>query len=120
MTAFYLPRKEKSVQVDGNPRLEAIPAKEAFSLMRKIPDAPTDEICIGWDYRPLGVEIFDNNPDMNFFLHEDTLSLEVREGNSETGEIIFVKAIIYGNEKNALLLLNEIRGRNMNVSCFFA
>jgi len=119
MTAFYFQRKEKSIQTEDNPKLGPIPTKEAFSLMRKIPNAPTDEICIGWAYRPLVAEIFDNNPDMNFFIHEDALALEVKERNSKTGEIIFVKAIIYGNEKNALLLLNEIRGRNMNVSWFF-
>jgi GNAT superfamily N-acetyltransferase len=119
MTAFYLPRKEKSIQTEDNPKLEPIPAKEAFSLMRKIPNAPTDEICIGWDYRPLVAEIFDNNSDMNFFIHEDTLALEVRERDSKAGKVKWVKAIIYGNEKNTLLLLNKIRARNMNVNWFF-
>jgi N-acetylglutamate synthase-like GNAT family acetyltransferase len=119
MTTFYSQRTEKSIQTEDNPKLEPIPTIEAFTLMRKIPNAPTDEICIGWNYRPLVAEIFDNNPDMNFFIHEDTLALEVRERNSETGEIIYVKAIIYGNEKNALLLLNEIRRRNINVSRFY-
>lgn len=74
MTAFYLPRKEKSIQTEDNPEVEPIPAKEALLLMRKIPSVPTEEICVGWDYRPLVAEIFDNNPDMNFFIHEDTLA----------------------------------------------
>ncbi len=119
MTSFCFQRTEKSIQTEGHPKLEATPAKEAFSLMRKIPDAPTDEICIGWDYRPLGVEIFDRDPDMSFLIHEDTIALEVRERNSKTGKMMYVKAIIYGNEKNALLLLNEIIRRNMSVSWFF-
>ena len=119
MTAFYFHRKEKSTQTEDYPKLEPIPAKEAFSLMRRMPNAPTDEICIGWDYRPLVAEIFDNNLDMNFFVHEDALALEVKERNSEIGEVKFVKAIIYGSEKNALPLLDEIRGRNTGVSWFF-
>ena len=119
MTAFYLPRREKPVQTEDNPEIEPIPAKEALSLMRKIPNAPTEEICIGWEYRPLVAEIFDNNPDMNFFIQEDTVALEVRERNSKAGEVTWAKAIIYGNEENALLLLNEIKRRNMNVNWFF-
>jgi len=119
MTAFYLPCEERSTQTEGNLGLEPVPAKEALSLMRKIPNAPTDEICIGWDYRPLVAEIFDNNSDMNFFIHGDTLALEVRERNSKVGKVQWVKAIIYGNEENVLLLLNGIRRRNMNVSWFF-
>jgi len=50
---------------------------------------------------------------------EDTLASEVRETNSKAGEVKWVKAIIYGNKKNALLLLNKIGARNMNVSWFF-
>jgi hypothetical protein len=87
--------------------------------MRRIPDAPKDEICIGWDYRPLVAEIFDNDPDMSFFIHEDAVALEARDRDPETGEIGPAKAVIYGNEKNALLLLDEIRARNKNVSWFF-
>lgn len=118
MTAFYLPRDEKSTQIGDNPRLAPVQATEALRLMRKIPNAPTSEICIGWDYRPLVVEIFDNNPDLNFFIHEDTLALEVRERNSKAEEVKWVKAIIYGNEENVLLLLKGIRWRNVNVSWF--
>jgi GNAT superfamily N-acetyltransferase len=118
MTAFYFQRKEESIRIEDNLKLEPIPAKEAFSLIRKISNAPTDEICIGWDYRPLVGEIFDNEPNMTFFIYEDTLALEVKERNS-AGEITFVKAIIYGDEKKALPLLNEIRGRNTDVNWFF-
>ncbi|MGD8506039.1 MAG: GNAT family N-acetyltransferase [Candidatus Bathyarchaeota archaeon] len=118
MTAFCLQQKE-IIKMEDSPKLEPIPAKEAISLMRKIPNAQTHEICIGWDYRPLVAEIFDDNLDMNFFIHEDTLALEVRERNSKAGEVRWVKAIIYGNEKSALLLLNNIRGRNVGVSWFF-
>jgi hypothetical protein len=50
VTAFYLPRQEKPTQTEDNPKLEPIPTRKALSLMRKIPNAPTDEICIGWDY----------------------------------------------------------------------
>ncbi len=77
-------------------KLEPTRTKEALSLLRKIPNAPTEEICIGWAYRLLIASIFDNNPDMNFFILEDTIALEVRERNSETGEIRLVKVIIYG------------------------
>jgi hypothetical protein len=55
---------------------------------------------------------------MNFFIHEDTAALEVRERNSKAEEVKWAKAIIYGNKKNALQLLNEIRARNKNVSFF--
>jgi hypothetical protein len=119
MTAFYFHGKEKLTQIDGNPKLEPILAKEAFLLMKEIPDAPTGEICIGWDYRPLVAEIFDNNPDMNFFIHEDTMALEVRERNFKTGKKVLVKAIIYGKEKNVLLLLNEVIERNADLSWIF-
>ena len=127
MTAFYIRqgkksfirRREKPIQTEDIPNLEPIQAKEALSLMRKIPNAPTEEICIGWAYRPLIASLFDNNPDMNFFILEDTLALEVRERNSETGEIRWAKAIIYGNEKNVLSLLNRIRGRNKNTEWIF-
>jgi GNAT superfamily N-acetyltransferase len=117
MTAFYLPRQENSTQVEGDPKLEPIPAEEAFPLMRKIPNAPTDEICIGWDYRPLAAEIFGNNQGMKFFIHEDAVALEIRDSNAKAEEAKWIKAIIYGSEKNALLLLNEIRARNKTLDC---
>jgi GNAT superfamily N-acetyltransferase len=119
MTSFYLPLKRKPIQTEDIPHLEPIQTKEALSLMREIPDAPTEEICTGWAYRPLFASIFDNNPDMNFFILEDTVALEVRERNLETREIQLVKAIIYGNEKNVLSLLNEIRGRNKKTKWIF-
>jgi len=62
--------------------------------------------------------IFSGN-NMGVSILEDTLALEVRERNSKAGEVKWVKAIIYGNKKNALLLLNKIGARNMNVSWFF-
>lgn len=117
MTAFFLPLQEKSMQVEGDPKLEPVPAEEAFLLMRKIPNAPADEICIGWDYRPLAAEILGNNADMNFFIHEDAVALEIRERNAKAEEVKWIKAIIYGSEKNALLLLNEIRARNKTLNC---
>jgi N-acetylglutamate synthase-like GNAT family acetyltransferase len=117
MTAFYLPRQEHSTQTEDSPKLEPIPAEEAFSLMRKIPNAPTHEICIGWDYRPLATEILDNSPDMNFFIHEDAVALEIRERDSKAEEVKWIKAIVYGSERNALLLLNEIRARNRTLNC---
>ncbi len=80
MTAFYL-RQEKPIQTEDL-TLEPIQLKKALSLMKKIPNAPTEEICIGWAYRPLVASIFDNNPDMNFFILEDTVALEVRERDS--------------------------------------
>jgi len=116
---FYIQRKEKPIQTEDMPNLEPIQTREALSLMRKIPNAPTEEICIGWAYRPLIASIFDNNPDMNFFILEDALALEVRERNLETREIQLVKAIIYGNEKNVLSLLHKIRGRNKNIEWIF-
>ena len=126
MTAFYLRqekrafirRKKNPVQTEDTPELEPIQPGEALSLMRKIPHVPTAEMCIGWAYRPLITSIFDN-PDMNFFILEDTVALEVRERNSKTGEIQLAKAIIYGNEKNVLSLLNRIRERNKNTEWIF-
>ena len=120
MTAFGIRQEKESIQTEDMLTLEPIQTKEALSLMRKTPNAPTGEICIGWAYRPLVASIFDNNPDMNLFILGDTVALEVRERNSKTGEIQWAKAIIYGNEKNVLSLLNEIRGRNKNtewISC---
>lgn len=99
MTAFYIQQKKKPIQTEDMPELEPIQTKEALSLLRKIPNTPTEEICIGWAYRPPIASIFDN-PDMNFFMLEDTVALEVRERNSETREIQLAKVIIYGNEKN--------------------
>jgi GNAT superfamily N-acetyltransferase len=126
MTAFYIQqerffiqRKKNLIQTKDLPECEPIQPKEALSLMRKIPHAPTEEICIGWAYRPLVPSLFDNNLDMNFFIREDTVALEVRERNSKTREIQVVKAIIYGNEKNVLSLLNGIRGRNKNTKWIF-
>lgn len=115
MTAFGIRQKEKPIQTENMLNLEPIQLKKALSLMKKIPNAPTEEICIGWAYRPLVPSIFDNNPDMNFFIREDTVALEVRERDSKTKKIQWAKAIIYGNELNVLPLLNEIRGRNKNI-----
>ena len=119
MTAFYLPQEKKLIQTEDIPKIEPIQLKEALSLMREIPNAPTEEICIGWAYRPLVPSIFDNNPDMNFFILKDTVALEVKERNSKTGEIQLTKAIIYGNKLNVLPLLNGIRGRNINTQWIF-
>lgn len=119
MTSFYLPQEKRSIQPEDTPELEPIQTGEALSLMRKIPNVPTEEICIGWAYRPLVTSIFDNNPDMNFFIREDTVGLEVRERNPKTGEIQLTKAIIYGNEKNVLSLLSGIRGRNKETEWIF-
>jgi GNAT superfamily N-acetyltransferase len=120
MAAFYIQQKNP-IQTGNMPTstLEPIQTKEALSLMRKIPHAPTEEICIGWAYRPLVASIFDNNPDMNFFIRDNTVALEVRERNSKTGEIQFAKAIIYGDKKNALSLLHEIRRRNKTMEWIF-
>ncbi|MGC1122211.1 MAG: GNAT family N-acetyltransferase [Candidatus Methanofastidiosia archaeon] len=119
MTALYIRQERNPIQTEDIPNLEPIQTREVLSLIGKIPNAPTEEICIGWAYRPLVASIFDDNPDMNFFILEDTLALEVRERNSKTGEIQLTKAIIYGNEKNVLSLLDEIRGRNKNIEWIF-
>jgi GNAT superfamily N-acetyltransferase len=119
MTAFYIRKEENPIQRADVPNLEPVQPKEAFSLIGEIPNAPTEEICIGWAYRPLVTSIFDDNVDMNFFALEDTLALEVRERNPKTGEIQLVKAVIYGTEKNVVSLLEGIRGRNKNVEWIF-
>ncbi|MGD2249720.1 MAG: GNAT family N-acetyltransferase [Candidatus Methanofastidiosia archaeon] len=121
MTAFVksFVQQEPPIQTEGIPTLEPIQPQEALSLMRKIPHTPTEEICIGWAYRPLIASIFDNNPDMNFFIVDNTVALEVRERNPKTGEIQYAKAIIYGDKENALSLLNEITWRNKNIEWIF-
>lgn len=132
MTSFYIHQKKKfflhknkkfisikrgkkPAPLKNGPKLVPINSQKAFALLNKIPNAPSEEICIGWAYRPLVETIFDDDPDMNFYAYEDTLLLEGIERNSSTGEIQYVKAIVYGNEKNVPQALNEFRMKHKEI-----
>ncbi|MBU6998414.1 MAG: GNAT family N-acetyltransferase [Theionarchaea archaeon] len=119
MTAFYIRQERAPAQEKDTSTLEPLPPEEALSLLKKMPRAPTEEICIGWAYRPLVASIFDDNPDMNFFVVKDTLALEVRGRGVTAGDIQYVNVIIYGNEENVLPLLEEMRRRNRNTEWIF-
>ncbi len=86
---------------------EPISIDEAFKLIQKIPDAPKDYIAIGWNFAPLEKSFFEKEPDMKFYAKNETILLEYLDRDEVTGEYDWLKAIVYGAEKDAEYLLSD-------------
>lgn len=94
--------------------VEKISNAEALHALKRIPNAPKDEISIGWSFAPISIEYFDSEPDMRFYVHNDTIMLEIDERNLSTHEIKVVKAILYGAKDDVDNLLSEFIACNVS------
>ncbi|MFX0061556.1 MAG: GNAT family N-acetyltransferase [Candidatus Hermodarchaeota archaeon] len=112
MTAFYLNPNEFPKIDDKYIKQTPVPIEEALNLLEQIPNGPKEEICTGWSYAPIEFEFFKSEPDMDFFFSEGTVLLEYRDRDFNTNEIAFVKAILYGSNKNVQELLSDFIRRN--------
>jgi N-acetylglutamate synthase-like GNAT family acetyltransferase len=112
MTALWASAENIPQIEDGEYEQEPISTEEALAALRIIPNGPKDEICIGWSYAPLTVNYFDSQPDMAFYIQDDTIMLEYHDRDPNTKEITFVKAILYGAAAGIEDLLSEFIARN--------
>ena len=110
MFALYLPEIPKLEY--KNKEIAKLEIDEAINMLKKIPEGPEEEICIGWSYAPIKKEFFESEPDMNFYILRDTILFEYLERDSKS-EISFIKAIVYGSPDNVRDLLFDYIKRNM-------
>ncbi len=78
-----------------------------MNIVQKIPERPKDYIAIGWDFAPLEKSFFDQEPDMKFYLKNNTILLEYLERNIITNDVNMTKAIIYGAEEDAEYIISD-------------
>lgn len=97
--------KPKIVKIEN--LSEPISIDEALKLIQKIPDGPKDYIAIGWDFAPLEKLFFEKEPDMKFYAKNKTILLEFLDRNVVTGEVDWIKAIVYGAEEDVEYLLSD-------------
>jgi len=101
---------------------EPITIDEALTLIKEIPEGPKDYIAIGWEFVPLEKAFFDQEPDMKFYAKNKTILLEHLERDIVTKKVGWVKAIVYGNDKDAKYLISNFITRRRNtceyLSCF--
>lgn len=112
MVALWMRSKEAPSIVKEFLKQEAVPIEIALEKFFRIPNAPKDEICIGWSYSPLEVGYFKSEPDMDFYFAGNTALLDFRDRNISTNEIAIAKAIIYGSKDNVKELVYGFMGRN--------
>lgn len=106
MIPFWVQSSKPKIMKIENPS-EPISIDEALKLIQKIPDGPKDYIAIGWDFAPLEKLFFEKEPDMKFYAKSKTILLELLDRDVVTGEVDWIKAIVYGAEENAEYLLSD-------------
>ncbi|MFX1368554.1 MAG: GNAT family N-acetyltransferase [Promethearchaeota archaeon] len=112
MYALWMnPQKDPIIEDKGNEQ-EELSTEEALLALKRIPNAPKDEICIGWSYAPITADYFSSQPDMKFYLQEDTIMLEYHDRDPNSKEVTFVKAILYGAGVGIESILSGFIARN--------
>lgn len=106
MIPFWVESNKSKILKIENPG-EPISIDEALKLMHKIPDGPKDYIAIGWNFVPLEKSFFKNRHDMKFYAKNKTILLEYLERDEVTGDVSWIKAIVYGAEEDAEYLISE-------------
>ncbi|MHA1367642.1 MAG: GNAT family N-acetyltransferase [Candidatus Heimdallarchaeota archaeon] len=95
---------------------------EALTLIKEIPEGPKDYIAIGWEFVPLEKAFFDQEPDIKFYAKNKTILLEHLERDIVTKKVGWIKAIVYGDDKDAKYLISDFITRRRNLceylSCF--
>ena len=94
--------------------VEKISNEEAVHALKQIPNAPKEEISIGWSFAPISLEYFDSEPDIRFYIYNDTIMLEIDERNMNTHKIKVAKAILYGAKDGVDNLLSEFIACNVS------
>ncbi len=112
MTALWVSPENIPRSEDGDYEQEPISTEEALAALKRIPNGPKDEICIGWSYAPITADYFDSQPDMKFYLQDETIMLEYHDRDPNTKEVTFVKAILYGAAAGVEGLLSGFITRN--------
>jgi len=107
MIPFWVQSSKPKIMKIENPG-EPISIDETLKLIQKIPDGPKDYIAIGWDFAPLEKSFFEKEPDMKFYAKNKTILLEFLDRDVVTGEVDWIKAIVYGAEEDAEYLLSQI------------
>ena len=75
MTAFYARPENLPQSSAEHCRQAAASAEEALLALKRIPNGPRNEICIGWSYVPISADFFDSEPDMKFYVQDETVML---------------------------------------------
>ncbi len=119
MIPFWVESNKPKILKIKNPS-EPISIDEALSLAQKIPDGPKDYIAIGWNFVPLEKSIFEKEPDMKFYAKNKTLLLEYLERDEVTGEVSWIKAIVYGAEEDAEYVISEFVERTKDYGEFLS
>ena len=114
MTVFYASPDDLPNIENNHSGIEMVSTEEALHALERIPNSPKEAISIGWSFAPISAEYFNSEQDIRFYIHKDTIMLEIDERNLSTNKIKIVKAILYGAKAAVDSLLSEFIARNVN------
>jgi GNAT superfamily N-acetyltransferase len=114
----YWVESDKAKILEIKESAEPISINEALNIIQKIPEGPKDYIAIGWDFAPLEKSFFDQEPDLKFYVKNNTILLEYLERNIITNEVDLIKAIVYGAEEEAEYLISDYVERRKGCAKF--
>lgn len=115
MVALWMRPSKAPIVEEKYLQQHPIPAEEALEKLIRLPDGPSEEVCIGWSYSPFEPNYYDNDSEKNFYSVGDTVMLDFIDRSIVTGEIDGAKAILYGSKENVKDLLYGFIGRNKDL-----